>query len=124
MINSIIQSIKELDAWQCVLAILTTFVSTFFHGLQSINVSQGERRAAALTGYCMYLADAVLIGLVAGAGFAIAPISAVGAAVGYWFSIKAHKRVTRTKRRARKLSDKLKLQRRIHKVLEKERANW
>lgn len=109
----------ELDFASAAAATGAAFFSTFLRGIQNLNVANGYRAAATATGYCMNVADVVLIGAVATAGYEVALVSGIGAASGYWLSMSVHRKLTHKRRRLLKQEQKAKLIKRIRKEIQR-----
>lgn len=93
-------------------ATLATFVSVFFRGFQNKNVAGGHKKMAFFTGYIMNVLDIVVIGMVVNSGVGVVIISGLGAAFGYLTSMQVHEYF---------IERKLKEQKRIEKLIKKER---
>jgi uncharacterized membrane protein len=94
------------------------FATTFLRGFQNKNVASGYYGLAFGCGAIMALLDGAVVVSLSSTGLSALPATALGAAFGWVFGMKAHNRITKSRRKAEKAKKREKMARQIDDAFE------
>lgn len=112
--------------WPFLAAAAASFAATFLRGFQNLNVSNGNRNIATVTGFFMSVLElsalTLAVKIVSGGAWYGIAIVAAGAGLGWNLSMRCHKWMTRAARKAKKERERQKLIERIDQRIAEDRA--